>query len=282
MYDSHLLVAVVDTEAGRNAARQAVQLAVSSGSRLSAVAVMPELEGDVDRLHVDDVVHVMEEPHEAALETVRQYAREAGISVQTYLRQGQPHEQIVDQAESLDANVIVLGESRRNIVERALIGPTAARVIGYSRMDVLVIPAGTEIGFDKLLLALDGSAGSKAAAGRALDLADQYASRILATTVLQMHPESSILENYVAGLLEKARAIVAEFEKEAAAKGHFVASHVAQGGDVASEIVQKAASWAADMVVMGSHGRTGLRRLLMGSVAESVLARVHCPVLIVH
>jgi len=50
-------------------------------------------------------------------------------------------------------------------------------------------------------------------------------------------------------------------------------------GDPASEIVRLAEESGADMIVMGTHGRTGLRRMLMGSVAEAVVRRAHCPVL---
>jgi nucleotide-binding universal stress UspA family protein len=56
--------------------------------------------------------------------------------------------------------------------------------------------------------------------------------------------------------------------------------HVVEG-DPATEIVRLAGKVACDMVVMGTHGRTGLRRLLMGSVAESVLRKAPCPVLTV-
>jgi nucleotide-binding universal stress UspA family protein len=52
-------------------------------------------------------------------------------------------------------------------------------------------------------------------------------------------------------------------------------------GDAATEIVALAKELKADLIVMGTHGRTGLRRLALGSVAEAVLRRAHCPVLTV-
>lgn len=51
-------------------------------------------------------------------------------------------------------------------------------------------------------------------------------------------------------------------------------------GDPASEIVRIAAEKKADMIVLGTHGRTGLTRMLMGSVAESIVRRAPCPVLV--
>ncbi len=50
-------------------------------------------------------------------------------------------------------------------------------------------------------------------------------------------------------------------------------------GDPATEIVRLAEEQGADMIVMGTHGRTGLSRLLMGSVAEAVVRRANCPVM---
>lgn len=282
MFEKHLLVAVVDTEAGRNAARQAVRLAASSGSKLSAVSVMPGLEGDMDRLYVPDVQNALASPHLQALRELRALAQESGLHVETALRHGQSHEQIVDQAEALGADVIILGESRRGALERALVGPTASRVIGYSRGDVLVIPNGAQIGFKTILLALDDSENSLPAAHRALALARQYGSRLWAVTVLQVHAESSVLESYVDALAGKAELVLEDFAAMAEGEDMQVETVVEQGLDVAAALVAQAREHDAELIVMGSHGRTGLRRLLMGSVAENVLAQSPCPVLIVH
>jgi len=52
-------------------------------------------------------------------------------------------------------------------------------------------------------------------------------------------------------------------------------------GDVATEILRLAQETGSDLIVMGTHGRTGLARLLMGSVAEQVVRKAPCPVLTV-
>jgi nucleotide-binding universal stress UspA family protein len=52
-------------------------------------------------------------------------------------------------------------------------------------------------------------------------------------------------------------------------------------GDPATEIVTAAREWPADLIVLGSHGRKGVSRLLIGSVAEAVTRRAPCPVLVV-
>jgi nucleotide-binding universal stress UspA family protein len=53
------------------------------------------------------------------------------------------------------------------------------------------------------------------------------------------------------------------------------------GEDIAQRIVATASGWHADVIVMGTHGRRGVSRLMLGSVAERVLRRARCPVLLV-
>jgi nucleotide-binding universal stress UspA family protein len=70
------------------------------------------------------------------------------------------------------------------------------------------------------------------------------------------------------------------YESNPKARELRVATQIGEG-DPAREILRVAADTDADLIVMGTHGRTGLRRLLMGSVAEQVLRRAPCPVLTV-
>ncbi|HJR59983.1 MAG TPA: universal stress protein [Vicinamibacterales bacterium] len=56
---------------------------------------------------------------------------------------------------------------------------------------------------------------------------------------------------------------------------------MARQGDARSVIVDEAADWPADLIVMGSHGRSGLKRLLLGSVAQAVVAHAPCSVEVV-
>jgi nucleotide-binding universal stress UspA family protein len=54
-----------------------------------------------------------------------------------------------------------------------------------------------------------------------------------------------------------------------------------EAGNPSAEIIKAAAAWPADLVVIGSHGRSGVERVLLGSVAEEVVRHVPCPVLVV-
>jgi nucleotide-binding universal stress UspA family protein len=72
-----------------------------------------------------------------------------------------------------------------------------------------------------------------------------------------------------------------EHIKALVAKGGFTVTTAIEEGDPRFAIVDYAAQWKADLLVLGSHGRKGLGRLLIGSVAEYVARNAHCSVLIV-
>jgi len=74
---------------------------------------------------------------------------------------------------------------------------------------------------------------------------------------------------------------LAKFEAEAVKAGIAVSRSLCEAGDPASTIVERAATDKYDLLVLGTHGRTGLSHVLMGSVAEEVVRRAHCPVLTV-
>jgi universal stress protein A len=78
-----------------------------------------------------------------------------------------------------------------------------------------------------------------------------------------------------------ARELLTKFENEAKSAGIAVGTSFCEPGDPATTIVERAASGAYDLLVLGTHGRTGFSHALLGSVAEKVVRRAPCPVLTV-
>jgi nucleotide-binding universal stress UspA family protein len=138
----------------------------------------------------------------------------------------------------------------------------------------------------KILVAIDGSECSKAAID--FIVARPWASD---DTFLLLHVVEPIPAdmgiNYVPtctnlsdnAIFESARALTDEAKEriEQGLPGHVVRSEVVSGM-IKAEIIDIAKSWPADMIVMGSHGRKGVSRLLMGSVAEAIVKDAPCPV----
>lgn len=84
---------------------------------------------------------------------------------------------------------------------------------------------------------------------------------------------------FVASAREAARRMIEDFRKRLPTQT--AALDFVQIGNAATEIVNAARDWPADLIVIGSHGRGGLKRALLGSVAEAVMRQAPCPVLVV-
>jgi nucleotide-binding universal stress UspA family protein len=150
----------------------------------------------------------------------------------------------------------------------------------------------------KILLATDGSSEAELATRTAADLAQKTGSELHVIHVLDVaqiamfdagatDPEGvgqpdPILEELFERLSEqRGREVLdTEVERVRLAGGTVAQAHLKMGG-VAREIVHLAEDLGAGLIVMGSRGRGGIRRALMGGVSESVVHHAHCPVLVV-
>ncbi len=139
--------------------------------------------------------------------------------------------------------------------------------------------------FKTILVPYDGSSHSKHAFKVALDMAKKYKSKLLMVTVLDTSPgywaQSSLWDN---AIFSATNLVTKEFESfESAAKKAKVSFHseIIESHSVSKTIVSYSKSKKIDLIVIGSHGRTGFDRLLLGSVANGISQKARCPVLIV-
>ncbi len=139
--------------------------------------------------------------------------------------------------------------------------------------------------FKNILVPHDGSSHSKHSFKVALDMAKKYNSKLSMVVVLDTSPgywaHSSLWDKAIGG----ARTLVTkEFESfESAAKKVQVSFHseIIESHSITKTIVSYSKSKKIDLIVMGAQGITGWDKLILGSVSESVVHRVKCPVLIV-
>ncbi len=137
---------------------------------------------------------------------------------------------------------------------------------------------------ETILLATDGSPASEPASEHAIDLAAQVEARLLVVSVLntssRQPSEASLDEGRVPEVREslatKAQGIV-QRAKAAGAEASFLVWE----GDPGEAIVAAADAENADLIVVGSHGRSGMSRFLIGSVSDFVVRHAHCPVMVV-
>ena len=141
---------------------------------------------------------------------------------------------------------------------------------------------------NRILLAIDDSKEAELAARKAVDLADGTGSELHVVHVGQL-PSFLMKDPDVLGFDRKFYDEIERESREVLRKltwrvkvsgGTVTGSHLRLGG-VAEEIVKLAEELGADLIVMGSQGHTGVRRVIEGSISDFVVRRAHCPVMIV-
>lgn len=143
--------------------------------------------------------------------------------------------------------------------------------------------------FKKILVAVDGSPASDRALSTALGVAKEGRSAVRLVSVADVMPPAAIDPTFVDfGEYDKGARAVARAAIHHAESKAKVARVAAEGTvrktlahDISGEIVQEARRWGADLIVLGTHGRTGLARLFLGSVAEGVARHAPTAVLLV-
>ena len=142
--------------------------------------------------------------------------------------------------------------------------------------------------FKQILVPVDGSPTSMLAVARAAELAKAFGSTVTALYVLDPYPFTGGGAGFAYGQAQYLSASTAEsntamaaVKKAMQAAGVQVQTVVGEGHAVHEGIVRAIESMGADLVIMGSHGRRGLEKLMLGSVTQRVLGVVHIPVLVV-
>lgn len=277
-----ILVAVDGSDFSLHALRESFKLAFREGSWITVVSVAPRYEGDLSLVGVGNVLGTLRSYCETALSKAKEIAKSSGALIKTVCEEGEPYERIIDLAEAENCDLIVMGRKGLSGLERVFVGSVAARVIGHSQRDVLVIPVHSEFGWQKVLLATDGSRYGRAAAERAIDFARAYGGELKVISVVDV-PSAlyGVAPQAVDDMVKKARGYVEEVKNRADSAGLKAETFVLEGEEAYRKITDFAKEHDINTIVLGSHGRTGLKRLLMGSVAEKTIGYAHCPVLVV-
>jgi nucleotide-binding universal stress UspA family protein len=272
----HILAALDGSEPAQHALEQALRF---PDCRITVVAVVPTLPGDL-KAAAPEAESIFQAQYEQALVQFRKWMQARGLPLSTRLLKGEPHEAISAAARELGCDLVVIGKRGYDLPPGAQMGRVTERVIGFCPTDVLVVPARGTLSLARLILPVDGSRFSREASKRALSLA-AAGTTLLAVSVLDAPPGFIAEVPEVAqDLLNSLEELVAEVARQAQDQGLPCQTRVAVGPAYRT-IVELANEWGAGLIVMGSHGRTGTKRLLMGSVTERVVSQAPCPVLVV-
>ncbi|HEX5698598.1 MAG TPA: universal stress protein [Rhodoferax sp.] len=142
--------------------------------------------------------------------------------------------------------------------------------------------------FKHILVPVDGSDTAQMAVGKATALAQAFGSRVTVIYVIDPYPFTGVGTDFAYGQAEYLSAATAEanasvkLAKESFSNaGVDVETSVVEAHTAWRGIVEAGESLQADLIVMGSHGRNALEKLVLGSVAQAVLSHTKLPVLVV-
>ena len=278
-----ILVPTDFSERSDRAIRRAVLLARQAGAALSLVHVV-----DDDR--PAPLVAASCESARALLDDQVRTIREAdGVDCTARVVAAAPITGIARTAEEASAGLIVIGPHRRAILKDVFTGTTAERTIRAARVPVLMANGIPTAGYAQALVAVDLSDRSATAAAAFSALGLGEARRTAALYVYDV-PGSGLIAGASMSAARSREYLREEESRAKAALNDFmrrlppVANElmVRPGASSPARVILEAANEiAADLLVLGTHGRTGAGRLLLGSVADEVLRAADRDVLVV-
>lgn len=266
-----LLLPTDGSIACEGAVRVAIELAKTCGSKLYLLSVIeiPAFGGEfVETL--PKMVEKLESDAKGLLNSLKERAIKEGVSSEAIIYQGEePYKYIVDEASKNNVEMIIMGRKGRTGLERLMMGSVTSKVIGHAPCKVLVVPRDARLTLEKILIATDGSIYSEMASREAISIAKRAGSSLIALSVAKREENIPAAKESV------------DMVRKVAEKEGIKVEVLTPKGIPYESIVDTAIQKNAGLIVVGSHGRTGLERLLMGSVTERVIGNTKCPVLVV-
>jgi nucleotide-binding universal stress UspA family protein len=267
----HILFATDGSEYSLGAQKVAIDLTKRCHGELHIMSIMLTTQ-DLEGMGTHHMREEREKEIQARLDKVANAALAEGVPSTTHLVYGeQPQHEIVNTAAEIGADLIVLGRRGTRGLARSMVGHATAYVAGHAPCNVLVVPRAAAVWHKRILLATDGSEHSAAAGETALAVARQCGlpvSVVSATT--RSHSDERKAE--AKGSVDRK---VAKLSKAGISCTGLVAE-----GRPDEVVIETAISQDADLIIVGSHGRTGLMRLILGSISERILGQAQCPVLV--
>lgn len=292
MFD-RFVVAADGSDTARAAARISFDLAAAFDAPVDLLNVLER--SLLDALRSDTDREKLRGERVDFLEDLAAEARERDLRATTTVLDGNPAARIADYADSRPGAVVVLGRQGRSSVSRQLLGGVTEGVIGAGTAPVLVVPGPRESAPSNggpVLVPTDGSENARNAYPHAATLAAELDASIHLLSVLDVQRvggvfdagglDRSVIDRFEADLretLEAGRATLTERGPWTTIDTELRRTDEFEG--ISGQIRSAAQSVDAGWIVMGSHGRTNVKRQLVGSVTETLLRDVDVPVVVV-
>jgi nucleotide-binding universal stress UspA family protein len=272
---------------GEIALRSAVVLANRFGAALRLVHVVEPLDAYQRISHPLTSPYTLEEIAQktgARLQALAVSPELARLQVEYEVRRGKPFVELIIAGRAWLADLIVVGGASR--MEEPFLGSTSERILRKALVPVMVAKKPLSSEAKTFLVPTDFSACARKAAEEALILSKSFSGRVVFFHVLDFSPAYTIAYAHDLGVsvpLSPPSPEEIEPEWKAFLSGLPLENadweKLTEEGQAATAIVRQAAHMQADMIVIGTHGRSGLPHMLLGSVAEKVVRTASCSVL---
>jgi nucleotide-binding universal stress UspA family protein len=290
-----VIVAATDLSAAADEAiLQAHERAAADDERLLVCHVIPNplrVDPLFPQQQVEDVLNLPEilgRTTESVIERVQAVTGRGPEEFQVEVTDGVPHATIVRTAERVRASLVVIGNQGHGGLDRMLLGGVASQVVRHAPAPVLVARHRDSRGH--VLVATDLSDPSLPALAAGVHEAARRGARVtflhcVEGPQLGMDPGGPVLGSSATTppveLLDAMRKAAETQLVRAVEKVGGSGECAIELGPPATTIVRTAEDLGSELIVVGTTGRTGLRRMLLGSVAEAVVRRAQCSVLVV-
>lgn len=268
------------------------------------VGIAAELQAAVDLLGIIDPSKLKksdaDSPEEvertvaqAYLRTQADWFQERGVTVATHVATGDPAETIIDQSRELDSRLIAMVTQRKSAIMRGVLGSVSDRVLHSTGVPIMLARPGDVVGFEDgaglpriVIVPLDGSDFSEGAIPFAEALASHAEGELLfvSGTAPNSSYASYALADPAMSIEDEGKTRTGTYLERVTARSverGLKATHL-QVRETAAEAIIKEVSKSSDrMIVMTSHGASGIKRWLLGSVADKVIRSSEHPVIVI-
>ena len=240
---------------------------------------------------LEGMFRILDESAKEVLGAAAKSLKAEGFETSAFKLDGNPANVIVSFAMERNVDAIVMGTRGLGGLPHLILGSTAEGVLRMATIPVFVVHAGSDVKAAEnptILVAIDDSEPGDAAAEFATELASATSGRLIFENVVDsesLYEYAAQYGTYIATVHDEweteAKRLVGNAAYRAAIAGVANAEQSVVFGDPAEKIVAQAKASQADLIAIGTHGRRGLRRLALGSIAESVVRKSAIPVVVV-
>ena len=254
-----------------------------------------DLDEDQDRV-LRDTEQTIREDAEQLLATEAARLKDTGWVGSTELRVGDPAEEIIEAAEELRPDLVVLGSHGITGIMNFLLGSVSDRVLEHAYCSVLIVKASPKLSLPRgpeeealpwrILVAYDDSEPAKKAAAMCAGLPLDAQTEVTALSVMPMvHMYRQDIRQHLDPIWQQKKRAM-ETALDNAVTSHRwstpnVSAQLKESTDVSQQILDTATQTGSDVIVLGYKGRTAIKRFLLGSITSRIAHHAPCSVLAV-